>query len=452
MSGERRPVRRRIVTNLRRASAVMVLGVATAQVAAGPVVSASGRCVTWRGRNLMLLGDSATQVAPMNGRLDLRAWLDRCRKEGHSTVHVWAFTGPRPDDWRLGSAPPLLPWVRRSDGTWDLMRFDEGSDPERHYWPRLRALCRMARERDMLVGITVLFGWAKEGGPGPGWQVHPFNRDCGGFAARSADIVRPADEQEIQADAWSEEWHASRKAQWHWERYCLKLIGETQALGNVWYDYRDEWSYLNTQAAAAEAHWRRFFTSRGCLWADRTGLGGLRVANPDVPPPGNTPAIKTEGEPYGHDDVRTEVWSRAMRGTHYLLHNDAREPNVASWDPTAAARHGVRPSDDLGRTYVGLCSRFLNRIVRKLDELAPIPSEGRSGVLWRRGPSELAAYAAATVASIEAPEGLTGRWSATVYDPITGRTHLVEPRSANGRLTIVRPSGLRDWALLLRRR
>ena len=51
-------------------------------------VGASGHYVTHQGRAVMLIGDSGTQVVLMNGDLDMRAWLDACKREGHSTVHV----------------------------------------------------------------------------------------------------------------------------------------------------------------------------------------------------------------------------------------------------------------------------------------------------------------------------------------------------------------------------
>ena len=77
--------------------------------------------------------------------------------------------------------------------------------------------------------------------------------------------------------------------------------------------------------------------------------------------------MKTEGGPYDHNGVRVEVWTRAMGGIHYLLHNDARSPGIMAWDPNT----GRDPDDDLGRKYVGYASRFFNRHLNNLDAMVP---------------------------------------------------------------------------------
>jgi len=396
----------------------------------------------------MLIGDSGTQVVPMNGDLDLRAWIDACAREGHSTVHIWAFTGPRPDDWRLGSGKPVLPWARRSDGSLNLLQFNEGADPRLHYWARLGEICRLARARGLLVGITVFYGWAKDLGPSAGWSVHPFNRSTGGFADSPSDVIDLAEEREIGAEAWDESWPPRRKAQWLWERYALRLIKEIAPYDNVWLDYRDEWSYLNAEAGRSEPFWRRFFSWRRCIWADRTGDGGLRVANPRVPRLGPTPAIKTEGGPYDHDGVRREVWQRAMSGIHYLLHNDERAPNIASWDPAIASRRSLAPSDDLGRRWVGICSRFFNRHVRDLDSLRPEANRVSEGALCMVGNAEIVVYVPAghATVSVRMPEPRDAK-SATYYDPLTGRTSKAVGERLRDALVFSTPDPSKDWTL-----
>lgn len=433
------------------AALTYVLAAACLAVGAGGIrVSPSGHFVTYRGRTVMMIGDSGTQVVPMNGNLNLSAWLDTCRREGHSTVHIWAFTGARPGDRRLGSNAPLQPWARKPDGSFDLLRFDEGTDPTRHYWPRIRELCRLAQRRGLLVGITVFFGWAKEVlGSSPGWQHHPFNVALGGPATRSADVVALAEDREIGGRTWDSDWPSRRKCQWLWERFALKLMRETERFDNVWFDYRDEWSYLNREAAASEAFWRRFFTSRGRIWADRTGDGGLRVANPNVPEWGPTPAIKTEGEPYEHDAVRREVWRRALTGIHYLLHNDAREPNIASWDPSVAREKRVAPTDDLGRKYVGLCSLFMNRRVRNLDSLVPAPDMVARGAYAMVGTAEIVAYVPPGLDRIRVTTRSSSVRRVTVYDPRTGHISSVPFTQRPEAVEIQLPSAENDWVVHL---
>ena len=410
-------------------------------------VSPSGHFFAWRGRTRMLIGDSGTQVALMNGRLDARAWIDACQREGHSTVHVWSFTGPRPGDWRLGSAPALLPWARRAAGGWDLLRWD---DAPNGYWSRLRSLCAHARERGLLVGITFGFGWCKAGGPSPGLRLHPFHRDAGGFAETETDIVGLwAAGEELHAQPWDAAWPPRRKSQWLWERLALRFLETVGGLGNVWFDYRDEWSYANAAAAESQAHWRRFFRSRGALWADRSGEADFRVANPDVPDWGPTPAMKTEGEPYDPEGVRADVWSRTMGGVHYLLHSDAREPNVAAWDAEVAPVRGQDPRDDPARRFVGLCSRFWNEHVPELDALERRPELVRGGGRCMASERVAAAWWPAGGGAVEVDlRGMRGRVRSVWYDPRTGRKQAGPRLEAGGWRRLERPDS-RDWTLLL---
>ncbi|MCC6729882.1 MAG: hypothetical protein IT208_11155 [Chthonomonadales bacterium] len=417
-------------------------------------VSPSGHHFVYRGRVLMLLGDSGTQVVPMNARLDYRAWIDRCRDEGHSTVHVWAFTGARPGDWRLGSGAPLLPWRRRADGAFDLHAPDDGPEGSARYWPRMRGMARHARARGLLFGVTVLFGWAKDSGPGPGWPAHPFRRANGGFAEEARDVARLAEDREVHADPWNDEWPPARKAQWVWERFCLRLIEQVGGHDNTWFDYRDEWSYLNDEAERSQAHWRRFFRGRGMLWADRSSRADFRVANPTVPAFGATPAMKTEGEPYDPDGVRREAWRRAMSGVHYLLHQDARSPNVAAWDPEMARARGLDPRDDPGRRYVGHCARFFNAMVRCLDAMVPAPGMAGPRALCMAAPGEEAVVYAPQGAGALALElsALPGRLLARWYDPRSGRTGRAFALTGGGRVSLPAPDPAGDHVLLVTRR
>jgi len=396
-------------------------------------ISAAGHYFSYKGKTMLLLGDSGTQVVPMNPNLDYKAWIDQCQREGHSAVHIWSFTGIKKGDWRLGSGTPLQPWKTDGQEMYRLPEFDEGDDPARHYWPRLRAICQHARSRGMPVGITVFFGWAKAAGPSPGLKLHPFHQLNGGFCQSESDVVRLfASDREIHGENWGESWSVAKKSQWLWEQFSLKLIDVADQYGNVWFDYRDEWSYANAPAAEAESHWRQFFMSRGQIWGDRSSEASFRVANPQVLAFGPTPAMKTEGEPYEHDAVRQEVWSRACSGIHYLLHNDAREPNIAAWDPAVAKARQVDPVQDRGRRYVGHCSRFFSEHVRNLDGMVPSNGlvSGKARCLAAVG-LEYAIYVPAGQESVTVDlSGLKVDAHARFYDVREGR--LLSPQCVGG--------------------
>ena len=147
-------------TTIFLSTAILVISLATSVEANGSntsllSASPSGHYVQYSGKALMLIGDSGTQCVMQNLNLDYRQWIDDCAQRGITAVHIWALVPPRQK--RDGSVvegrydyiyPGATPWARRADGPpatdgwpqWDLTRFDEGNDPDKHYWPRLRDL------------------------------------------------------------------------------------------------------------------------------------------------------------------------------------------------------------------------------------------------------------------------------------------------------------------------
>jgi len=428
-------------------------------------VSPSGHYFTYLGRTKMLLCDSGTQCVMQNLNVDYRGWVDRCATEGHPGVHIWAFVPPRQqiDGSRLEGRwgylyPGVTPWARKAadprahDGgpQWDLQAFDEGADPNRHYWPRLRDLCKRLRDRKMVLGITVFFGWPKD--IPDDLSYHPFYHLNGGPARTRQDIThidQPG--TEIHTTPWDKAWPTRRKTQWLWEKFCLKLIEETRPFGNVWFDFRDEWSYDND--TNLEAHFRRFFMKRGQVWADRSTTAGFRVTNGlGVPSWGATPAMKTEGGPYAHEEVRREVWTRATSGVHYLLHNDNRPVGIMAWDRRTATIKKLDPADDLGRAYVGLAARFFNEHVGDLDAMAPHADLVGAGATCLAAPGgEYVVYvrSGGTVkVDLSAASGpLNARW----YDPRSG-VFAARPATTGGRVRSFAAPDDRDWVLHISRR
>lgn len=212
------------------ACSVEANGSSTPQLSASP----SGHYVQYSGKVLMLIGDSGTQCVMQNLNLDYRQWIDDCAQRGITAIHIWALVPPRQKqdgsavEGRYGYVyPGATPWARRAAGPpatdgwpqWDLTRFDEGDDPNKHYWPRLRNLCNYAKQHDIIVGITVFFGWPKHNRQErPDWSYHPLNLINGGFLSDPKTITTVAQTihspgTEVLHESWSEDWPSTKKTQ-----------------------------------------------------------------------------------------------------------------------------------------------------------------------------------------------------------------------------------------------
>ena len=140
-------------------------------------------------------------------------------------------------------------------------------DAADHYWPRLRDLCRLTAERDMVLGITVFFGWPKHRAD---WEYHPLNvtnggpvRDDGNPITQAQVIASPG--TEVLDEDWDDAWPTAKQTQWIWERFADKLIRETAPYGNVFLVFMDEHSYSEGNCGD---HFAAFFRQRGALWCD----------------------------------------------------------------------------------------------------------------------------------------------------------------------------------------
>ncbi len=246
-----------------------------------PTTSSSGHYVQYGDETLLLIGDSGTQCVLQNLNIDYRAWIDDCHRSGIRVAHIWALVAPRQKadgsviEARYGYVyPGATPWARQDgapralDGLaqWDLTRFDEGDDPNAHYWPRLRDLCRYAKRRGIIVGITVFFGWPKHNTTErPDWSYHPFKAINGGHLVEEKRMTSVCQEihspgVEVVDEEWSGGWPAAKKTQWVWERFSRKLIDDTKRYGNVFFAFMDEHSY--TEGNCGD-HFLEFFTRRG---------------------------------------------------------------------------------------------------------------------------------------------------------------------------------------------
>lgn len=430
---------------------LMSVASVTAEVRPSP----SGHYVRFRGEDLLLIGDSGTQCVLQNLNIDYRAWVDDCHEAGIRVVHVWALVAPRQKqdgsviERRYGYVyPGATPWARREGGPpaadqlpqWDLTRFDEGDDPNKHYWPRLRDLCAYAGERDMVVGITVFFGWPKHNTrERPDWLYHPFNALNGGHLTEDKPMTTVCQEiaspgTEVVAEDWSENWPPAKKTQWVWERFSRELISDTRQYGNTFFAFMDEHSYSEGNCGD---HFRDFFRRRGAVWMDwerrretvdlvMTGTFEATDKNAaGVEGFGREPArpvFHLEGPPYQGDGARTAMWTFAIGGGHHIFHGDERQATVTQgimgYDPNVV---GGDRSPEI-RSWVGHCSRFFNEALSGLEGMAPhneLVSEGTAYCLAEPGRA-YAAYSVDGEAFALDLSGMRGAATARWHDPRTG--------------------------------
>lgn len=135
-------------------------------------VSSDSHWLQFRGRPVLLIGDSITQGwMELGADFDQQAYLRALAQRGVNAVLLWAYIGidDQRADERIGyDAPEIWPWVRQR-GQFDLQRFND------RYFERLRNLVRRAGQQGIVVVITVHDGWTKTRFAG-----HPFSRANGG--------------------------------------------------------------------------------------------------------------------------------------------------------------------------------------------------------------------------------------------------------------------------------
>jgi len=459
----------------------LVAGSAASPAPAGDAtrlsVSPIGHYLTMDGRAIVLVGDSGTQCVMQDANLDYRRWVDDCAARGLTAVHIWSFVPARQRvdgsviEERYGYIyPDLTPWQRRNGGPlaadgrpqFDLQHFDEGDGPD-HYWPRLRSLCRRARDRGLAVGITVFFGWPKHRAD---WEYHPLNVRNGGPITDDGRIITKAQMiespgAEVLDEEWSDDWPVPRKTQWIWERFAEKLIRDTQPLGNVLFVFMDEHSYSEGNCGD---HFLRFFRRRRALYCDwdrrredvdlvmsptvndvdkNAGVVAGVMASPA------RPYLFLEGPPYMGDEVRTSLWTTLIGGGHFLFHDDSGQetPQTGIMGYDAHVRGGDKGM--VRRDWLGHASRFMNECVDHLDEMRPSNALCPDGGYCLAAPGrEMVIYAPMGNEGRIAVDlsGLQGECTVRLYDPRSGR-FANERRIAGGAVEVFPLPDRRDWVV-----
>jgi len=370
-------------------------------------ISPSGHYFTYRGKTVMLVGDSGTQCVLQNLNTNYQAWIDDLNKRGIKAAHVWAFVAPRQKqdgskvEQRYGYVyPGATPWKRKTSGPkatdqlyqWDLTQFDEGSDRNKHYWPRIRDIASYTKHKGMCLGITLFFGWPKHDESNRNdWIFHPFHKANGGHLTDKTDTVHiHSPGTEVFGKSWSDSWPKAKKTQWIWERYCQKMINELSPYRNVFFVYKDERSYeRDGWQDNMDDHIVDFFRRRGSLvlvdWksqrdvvdvivqaSHRTDKNSLSVKGFNDRPA--RPVVLFEGHPYtlGHRDVRISMWTYSIGGGHFFFHDDEKQgtriTGIMGYDPQVTG--GVKPLTTYD--WLGHLSRFFNERVENLDAMSPL--------------------------------------------------------------------------------
>ncbi len=463
---------------------IVLLSMAPLAARGEVTVAAGGRLIRHAEQSLVLVGDSGTQCVMQDLNIDYRHWIDDCAQAGLNAIHVWSFMAPRQTtDGKVVEArygyvfPGATPWARHRDGPtahdgdrqWDLLAFDEGSDAHEHYWPRLRDLCQYARQKNMLVGITVFFGWPKHQSD---WVYHPMNRINGGHLADKRPLIEAVQQiatpgKEVLELAWSDRWSDARKTQWIWEQFAAKLIGETKPIGNVFFIFMDERSYSEGNCGD---HFAEFFRRRGAFWVDGQlrreridavvgGHGAGRDINRSArdsfakrPP---RPFIEFELPPYQGKAVRRNLYACLLGGGHYFFHDDQDQETpttgVMAYDPMV--KHGNLKAVRERLRWLGIACRLMNQQVRQRLGMEPrneVIQRGRGYCLARPGKEYVVYVPTGGNATLQLDRP-ANEFEATVINPRTGQVVSANTTTVERDMHIKLPDQ-HDWLIHVTRK
>jgi len=375
-----------------------------------------GHYLTWRGKPVLLIGDSVTQGWMECGtNFDQDAYVDALASRGINLLMLWAFKGTNAAlqrrDRRIGyDAPEVWPWAGSPDDqSFDLHRFNPV------YFERLRQLVGYAERQEVVVLITVHDGWTKTC-----FEGHPFHRALGnGPLTDRHQYVALAEYDREMPDAFDPNWTWQQQNQYLQERFCAKLIAELDDYSNVLYEMfnEGEW-YDRAQRRRHEAHFLAFFRARcSNLLLSNTdhitgddphlegNVGGVTLhahgwvgqfakfaagfsAMPAKPYLYSEPVPEFDGEKPSLDEIRRSMWETALAGAGWVNQND---PSFG-WDGRAAiaAQSAAR---DQAYDLAGHCVRFFNQSGVRFWEMSPAGTLASTGICLARPGHEYVIYA-----------------------------------------------------------
>ncbi len=409
-----------------------------------------GHWLQFRGRPILLVGESITQGwMELGTNFDQKAYLDALARRGINVLLLWSYIGivDQPADPRIGyDAPELWPWVR-TNGTFDLTRFNDG------YFDRLHELVRCADANGIVVVVQVHDGWTKTKFAG-----HPFNVAKGGSLTDKAQFVELYDYEREMPLVLEPQWTRLQKHQFCLERFCERLIQATADTPNVLFEIFNEGEWYDApRLRAFQMHFLDFFkarTSAPLMINDdhlRTVPGFRGVPKADVIshhtprwdnlPPARVffdhysrqfdvipvkPMFFSEPVPsYEGGDTATEtallrlLWGTALGGACVVVQNDAS----FGFDPRSSMAARAQQRDRV-LDLEGHAARFFNQAGVNFAVMAPEGQLASTGVCLAKPGVEYVVYtppAKVFTVNLAAAKGtiFRVRW----YDPRTGQFH-----------------------------
>jgi hypothetical protein len=449
-----------------------------------------GHWLQFRGRPILLVGDSITQGwMELGADFNQRAYVDALARRGINVLLLWSYIGvvDQTSDHRIGyDAPEIWPWVRAARaprqgtasqggaGPFDLTRFNDA------YFDRLHELVHCAEANDIVVVIQVHDGWTKTKFAG-----HPFNVANGGPLTDKTQFVELHDYRREMPSACDPQWTRPEKHQFYLERFCERLLRATADTPNVMFEIFNEGEWYDARRLRAfQLHFLEFFqarTSRPLMVNDDhiRGVPGFRDEPKadllshhmprwdDLPPAqvffdhyrrefGATPVkplFFSEPVPScDGGDTATEgallrlLWGTALAGASVVIQNDTSY----GFDPRSAMAAKAEQRDRI-LDLEGHLARFFHQSGLNFAALKPDGRLASTGVCLAEAGVEYVVYAppgwAFTVNLAAAKDTALGvRW----YNPRTGEFHEGSPVAGGNQAQPFTPPFAGDAVLYLK--
>jgi hypothetical protein len=409
-------------------------------------VSPNGHGLEFRGKPILLVGDSITQGwMELGTDFDQQAYLQALGRRGINAVLLWSYIGvtDQKADPRIGyDAPVLWPWIK-DHGRFDLGRFNDT------YFDRLRELVRLANHCNIAVVITVHDGWPKTKFSG-----HPFNRTLGGPLEDRRQYVELHDYDRETPPRLDSSWPRRQQHQYYLERFCDRLLQATADQPNVMYEMFNEGEWYDQQDLRAfQVHFLKFFRARTTrpLVVNDDHVGGpdfrsepdadvISLHKPrwdDCPPARvffahyqaqfadqpakpvffSEPVPEYHGDQAQHPGIVRFLWGTLLGGAGVVVQNDT------SWGFAPRAAMAAQAANrDAVLDLEGHAARFFNDGRICFSEMRPDGRLSSTGICLARPGHQYIVYApggARFTVDLSAANGrtLSTRW----YDPTTGK-------------------------------
>jgi len=409
-------------------------------------VAANGHGAEFRGKPILLVGDSVTQGwMELGTDFDQRAYLEALGRRGINAVLLWTYIGilDQREDVRIGyDAPELWPWIREQ-GQFDLGKFNLA------YFDRLREFIRLANDRNIVVVLTVHDGWTKTKFAG-----HPFARANGGPLEDRRQFVELHDVDREMPEALVSGWSRQQKHQFYLERFCERLLQATADQPNVMYEMFNEGEWYDQENLRSfQVHFLKFFRARTALplvvnddhvrgddfrnvpEADVISLHkpmwdnspparvffehyqSAFAAQPVKPVLFSEPVPEYAGDAANHPAILHYLWGTLLGGAGIVVQNDA---SFGFAPRCGMAAHAA--NRDIVLDLEGYASRFFNDGGIDFPHMQPNGNLCSTGICLANPGQEYVVYAPggqALTVDLAGAQGrtLSSRW----LDPISGQ-------------------------------